>query len=246
LSAWGTSPIVVGHRGGRGKGWPPENTIGAFERARAQGARAIELDVRTCAGAQAVVFHDATLARMTAQRDGRRVSDVRSKELRAIDLGGGETIPTLADVLAWARSHGVAVNVEMKHDVPSRRALARETVRAVRASGADVLLSSFDPMLLVVAAALAPELRRALLTSADQARWAHVVQRIARPPMVQAIHIERTQGAPGAVARHVRRGLNVGVWTVNDPSEARDFVGIGVTSIITDAPGEVLAGLSRT
>jgi glycerophosphoryl diester phosphodiesterase len=44
----------------------------------------------------------------------------------------------------------------------------------------------------------------------------------------------------------VRRGLTVGAWTVNDPREARDLVGIGVTSIITDAPGEVLAELSRT
>jgi glycerophosphoryl diester phosphodiesterase len=220
--------------------------MAAFERARAQGARAIELDVRTCAGGHAVVFHDATLERMTARRDGRRVSDVPREDLRAIDLGEGETIPTLADVLVWARSHGVAVNVEMKHDVPSRRALARETVRAVMASGADVLLSSFDPTLLVFAAARAPALRRALLTSADQARWAHVAKEMARPPWVHAIHIERIQSTPRGVARHVRRGLTVGVWTVNDPREARDLVGIGVTSIITDAPGEVLAELTRT
>src|SRR5262252_7903099 len=68
VSVWATSPIVVGHRGGRGEGWPQENTLAAFERARREGARAIELDVRTCAGGNAVVFHDVTLSRAT---DGR-------------------------------------------------------------------------------------------------------------------------------------------------------------------------------
>ena len=49
------APIGVGHRGGRGEGWPAENTMGAFAQAFAQGARAIELDVRTCAGGEIVV-----------------------------------------------------------------------------------------------------------------------------------------------------------------------------------------------
>jgi glycerophosphoryl diester phosphodiesterase len=220
--------------------------MGAFERARAQGARAIELDVRTCAGGSVVVFHDATLARMTGQRDGRRVSEVPLAELGAIDLGGGETVPTLANVLAWARMRGLGVNVEMKHDVPSRPALARGTIRAVRASRADVLLSSFDPMLLVAAAALAPGVPRALLTYADQARWAHLLQELARPPFVQAIHLERVQAAPKVIARCSRRGLRIGGWTVNDGREARDLAGLGAASIITDTPGEVVAALIRS
>jgi len=139
MSAWWTSPLVVGHRGGRGAGWPAENTLAAFEQARAQGARAIELDVRTCAGGTLVVFHDATLARMTGERDPRRVSEVPERELLGIDLGGGATIPTLLAVLTWARQSEVAVNVEMKHGVPGRRALVRATVDAVRATRADVL-----------------------------------------------------------------------------------------------------------
>ena len=71
LSLWTSEgPLVVGHRGGRGAGWPRENTIAAFEQARAQGARAIELDVRTC-DREVIVLHDAPsegLARPSAQR----------------------------------------------------------------------------------------------------------------------------------------------------------------------------------
>src|SRR6202008_1996680 len=108
-----------------GEGWPRENTIAAFERARGQGARAVELDVRTWDG-RVIVLHDAPRAGGDVPAD----------------------TPTLAEGLAWAREHDVPVNAEMNHDAPSRASLARATVRAVRDGGADVLLSSFDPLLL--------------------------------------------------------------------------------------------------
>ncbi len=247
MSCWAaaTSPLVVGHRGGRGQGWPAENTLLAFDQARAQGARAIELDVRTCAGGQVVVFHDATLERMTHARDVRSVHCVDLARLRGLDLGGGARIPGLIEVLAWAREHGMGVNVEMKHDVPSRLSLARATVQIVRSSGADVLLSSFDPLLLAVAAATDPRIPRALLTHEGQALWADALREAVRPPWARALHLERTQ-VGGSVARYLRRGLRVGAWTVNDPDEARRLVGLGVASIITDRPGEMCSALTGT
>jgi glycerophosphoryl diester phosphodiesterase len=244
LTAWTTRPLVVGHRGGRGEGWPSENTMPAFETAKAQGAAAIELDVRTCASGEVVVFHDTSLARMTRDRDPRRVEDVGLEELRGVDIGGAR-IPELARVLEWAGQEGVAVNVEMKHDVPSRTKLARETLRIVRKFAADVLLSSFDPLLLSMAAAIAPSVPRALLVHDGQGLAADLLQEATRPPWVHAIHLERTQVDPGAVARYTRRGLRIGAWTVDEPQEASELVRLGVASIITDSPGEMLAALSR-
>ena len=238
MSVWATAGIVVGHRGGRGEGWPPENTIAAFDQAFRQGASAVELDVRTCAGNAVVVFHDATLSRATDGHDGRRVRDMGLAELRPMG------VPTLAEVLSWARSLPVGVNVEMKHDVANRAELARATVRAVRATGADVLLSSFDPLLLALAALEAPAIPRALLVRSAQPVWADVLQRLARPPLAGWLHIERTQARPDALARHAQRGLRLGVWTVNDPREAVDLIGLGVASIITDEPGAVRKALS--
>jgi glycerophosphoryl diester phosphodiesterase len=245
VSVWTTSPLVVGHRGGRGEGWPPENTLEAFERARDQGVRAIELDVRTCDGGEAVVFHDASLERMTRGEDRRRVSEVPLAELHAIDLGRGSRVPTLEDALAWAHDRHVAVNVELKHDVPDCAMLARRALRAIQASRADVCLSSFDPMLLAMALVLARGVPRALLVHSGQARWAHLLQEAVRPPVVGALHLERTQTDTRALARYARRGLRCGAWTVNDEREALDLVGLGVQTIITDAPGAVLAALSR-
>jgi glycerophosphoryl diester phosphodiesterase len=247
VSSWATAPLVVGHRGGRGAGWPPENTLGAFELARSQGATAIELDVRTCAGGSPVVFHDATLERMTGGRDRRKVQDVSLEELvRDVDLGGGWRVPTLAEVLAWANVHRIAVNVEMKHDVPNRVGLAREVSRVIGRSGADVLLSSFDPLLLAMASAFAPSVARSLLTQEKQTRAADALQEVVRPPFVASLHVERTQVRAEALARYARRGLRVGTWTVNDPAEARHFVSLGVATIITDTPGVLLEALTRT
>jgi glycerophosphoryl diester phosphodiesterase len=221
VTAWDTSPLVVGHRGGRGEGWPRENTIAAFDRARAQGARAVELDVRTWED-RVVVLHDAP----------RCAADVPADA------------PTLAQTLAWARAQDVAVNVEMKHDVPSRASLARATVRIVRESGADVLLSSFDPLLLAMAGALAPRIRRALLVHSRQRRWADVVQARVRPPAVTSLHLERTQTDSRVIRSALRRGLRVGVWTVNDAREAADLVALGVATIITDEPGAILDAIT--
>jgi glycerophosphoryl diester phosphodiesterase len=198
--------------------------MAAFEQARAQGARAVELDVRTHGG-EVIVLHDATRAAM--------------RELRAA------RVPVLGEVLVWARERDVAVNVEMKHDVPSRAALARAVARLVRESRADVLLSSFDPVLLAMAGALAPSIPRALLLHAAQARWAHALQEAARPALVRSLHLERTQTDPRALARYRARGLRLGVWTVNDPGEARALVALGVERIITDQPGAMLAALDH-
>jgi glycerophosphoryl diester phosphodiesterase len=221
VTAWGTAPLVVGHRGGRGEGWPRENTIAAFERARAQGARAVELDVRTWED-QVIVLHDAPPA------DGGMPADA----------------PTLAEALDWARAHDVAMNVEMKHDVPSRASLVRATLRAVRESRADVLLSSFDPLLLAMAAALAPGIPRALLVHSRQRRWADLVQARVRPPAVTSLHLERTQTDSRVIRGALRRGLRVGVWTVNDAREAADLVALGVATIITDQPGAILEAVT--
>jgi glycerophosphoryl diester phosphodiesterase len=48
------------------------------------------------------------------------------------------------------------------------------------------------------------------------------------------------------VARYLRKGLRVGAWTVNDLDEAVRLARLGVASIITDRPGDVLRELTRS
>lgn len=243
MSVWTLPLLVVGHRGGRGSAWPPENTIAAFEKARLAGARAVELDARTCADGQVVVFHDATLERMTADRDKRPVSDVPFAELERLDLGRGATIPSLAAVLDWARGHDMGVNVELKRDVCSRIALVREVTKVFHAHPADVLWSSFDPMLLGVLAALDVSYRRALLVESGRPAWARGLEGLVRPPLVSAIHLD-AERARTSISACLNRGLRVGVWTINEPGEAIALIERGARTVITDAPDRVIAALA--
>jgi glycerophosphoryl diester phosphodiesterase len=106
------------------------------------------------------------------------------------------------------------------------------------------LISSFDPALLVMLGALAPSRPRALLTGARQ-RYAATLHAAVRPPFAYALHVERTQTEPRDIERWKVRGLKVGVWTVNDPDEARDLARVGVDFVITDRTAEIVECFTR-
>ena len=254
MSAFGGGGFgIVGHRGGRvtplDPEWPAENTVASFERAIAEGADAIEIDVRLCATGEVVVFHDPDLARATRGLDGREVQAVPYLELASMRLfGDAQGVPLLRDVLLLCVQRGVGLNVEIKYDAVARGRLARAVARELARSSADVLLSSFDPRILLDMLRIAPRTPRALLTTPTRKWSGFAARRVARPPWLWAVHLERTQAQPALVRSLKQRGLRVGVWTINDAAEARDLRSVGVDWIVTDAPGRLRAelGISKS
>lgn len=236
-------PLIYGHRGA--KAHVVENTMPSFERALADGADGIELDVRTSSDGAVVVLHDPDLKRMTGGRDTRACATLLARELQEIELEDSGRAPLLADVLDWADSRDTLVNVELKHDTHDRAGLARGVARLLRGRARvarRVMFSSFEPELLARVAVLIPTIPRAFLV--------HNGQRFARTPLAPAIaatlgtHMlnpERTLCAPERVAAWRARGLLLNVWTVNHPGEARDLAALGVDGIITDDPAALHA-----
>ena len=109
---------VVGHRGAMGH--CPENTLASFERGLELGADWIELDVHLSRDDALVVIHDETVDRTTNGHGA--VRDHTLAELKALDAGGwfgpeyaGQRIPTLDEVLAWARQRDTIVDIEIKN-----------------------------------------------------------------------------------------------------------------------------------
>ncbi|MFO0758443.1 MAG: glycerophosphodiester phosphodiesterase family protein [Byssovorax sp.] len=235
-------PRVIGHRGVR-RSEPPENTMGAFAAAAAEGAEAIELDVRVCRSGELVVFHDPTLERMTEKRDHRAIADLAWEELREVELPPGERVPRLVDVLRWARPLRLPVNVEMKRDVPSRTAVVRATARALASwdPAHPILVSSFDPLMLLGLGLLLPRVPRALLIHPTE--WRRTAEVFAGILEVGAVHLEHTLATEARVKALHAVGKRVNVWTVNDPIEAARLASAGVDAIITDAPGALRAAL---
>lgn len=242
--------VVLGHRGGRGEGWPAENSLAAFARALDEGADGVELDVRLTSDGVPIVFHDATLARATSGSDSRPVHRVAVADLPC--LAGGEQIPRLVDALDALR--GRVVNVEIKvdvaatsllGDVPDRLRLVRASIAAVKeARGAEVVFSSFDPLVVVALAATAPRVPRAILVGMSTPRAATALTLAMRPAIIAA-HLDERLYTPARTARLARTGLRLAAWTVNDPERAKTLVGLGVTWLITDAPG-VMVRLRET
>ena len=101
----------IAHRGLWSPGGAPENSIAAF-RAACEGGYGIELDVQLSADGEAMVFHDASLMRMTGHEG--RISDHTADDLGKMALAGSdETIVSLADALALVGRRAM-VHIEIK------------------------------------------------------------------------------------------------------------------------------------
>jgi glycerophosphoryl diester phosphodiesterase len=199
-----------------------ENTLSA---ARAAMARdfAIECDVQLSADGEAMVFHDATLDRLT-QSSGplaaRRAGDLAQVALK----GTAERIPTLASLLA-ALAGRVPLICEIKSAFDGDLRLTRRVLEVVRGAGGPVALKSFDPAIVAALRDLAPDLPRGIVGESrfDDPEWEMLGED--RRPLAQLLHypltrpdflswqVQDLQSAPPVLARH-GLGLPVLAWTV--------------------------------
>ncbi|NVM22176.1 MAG: glycerophosphodiester phosphodiesterase [Desulfobacterales bacterium] len=103
--------MIMGHRGAAAL--EPENTLLSIGRAVEIGVDAVEIDVRLSKDKQLVVIHDATVDRTT---DGRGpVGSYTLKEIKKLDAGKGETIPTLQEVVDFI-GNKIRLVVELKEE----------------------------------------------------------------------------------------------------------------------------------
>ena len=100
---------VIAHRGA--SGYEPENTLAAFGKAIELKSDMIELDVRLSKDAEVIVFHDMTLARRTKKKG--YVSKKTLEQLKAYDIGKGERIPTLKEVISFVDGR-CKINIDIK------------------------------------------------------------------------------------------------------------------------------------
>lgn len=222
--------LVLAHRGASYEA--PQNSLRAVRRARELGADGVEVDVQRCAGGEIVVFHDADLRAFG--REGA-VTSTSLAGIRALDLGGGERVPTLDEVLEET-APDLLVNIELKTERAWRGGLEREVVRCLRAHGAQarVWVSSFNPLALWRVQQRAPELRTALLFHGGQSRaWRESWVRWLRP---DAIHPAWRLVDEAMMSWARRRRVRVHPWTCDGEAEMGRLVALRVHGIITNRP----------
>lgn len=246
-------PRVLAHRGlvtaaGEDSGvW--ENSAVAFAAAQAAGAAYIETDCRVTADGDVVLFHDDTLTRLAG--DDRRVVDVTTRELRTLfaDHGG---LLTVSDALA--SFPGTRFNIDVKTDAaaaPLGPILAEHADRVLVTSFSDRRRRAAVAAVLSAGARIRPATSGGSSTivalralSAGRLSPARVLRDI------DAVQIPEAQGAlrvltPALIRAAHRHGVEVHVWTVNDPQDMRRLVAAGVDGIVSDRADVAVKTLSQ-
>jgi len=226
-------PLAFAHRGGAGD-WP-ENTMPAFEGAVALGYRWVETDAHVTADGICLAFHDDRLDRVT-DRTGI-IAELPFREVRAARVDGREPIPLLEDLLGTFPA--VRVNIDPKHD-----AAVEAVVAVVERTGAldRVCIGSFsDARIARARAALGPRLCTSLGPRATaRLRGGSFGLPVRRLPGACAQVPHRYRGVTVTDRRFVQRahqaGIDVHVWTIDDPDEMHELLDLGVDGIMTDRP----------
>jgi glycerophosphoryl diester phosphodiesterase len=228
--------------------------------AMAEGADGVELDVMRCATGEVVVVHDDDLGRVTGEKPGAGlyVRSASLADLQRFDVGAGERVPTLEQVLEEL-GRAALVNIELKspeaktlaehaqliHDDGLAAATMQVLRRAARPRGT-TLLSSFDPFQLMRFAKqdAARDYPLGFLFYRQQA----LPMRMAWPaPLLplRALHPDASLVDAVSMRRWRRRGYAVHVWTVDDLREVAALCALGVDAIITNRPGVVRKEIDR-
>ena len=215
--------LILGHRGAA---QVPENTIPSFEKAFELGADGFELDVRKTADGQLIVVHGSVVG-------GRAVQSSTYEQLRK--LPRGFEVPLLKDVL---EKFGRQAHLYIELKTPG---LEQETVDLIRASGnpAKTLVLAFQPQTLTKVHELFPDLALGFIYSRTQDKERRhncpidvlIPQfKLVSRELIEEVHSE---------------GLTVVPFTVNEVSEIKRLLQLGVDGFITDHPEKVAKVIGR-
>ena len=214
---------IIAHRGASAE--RPENTLAAFARALEIGVDAIEADLLRTKDGRLVVRHDE---RIKQGRTWADVHDLTVEELRAIDLGGGERIPT-CEALLDRFAGRIPLFLDLKAAglarplaelLGKRKALERMHVTSA-------LIEELAEM-----ANRCPTLPRSLVLHTLPPDYA----RRLREAGAREVSLHRSALRAATVQQLRVEGIPVRVYPVNRPEEAKRFASWEVEAVFTDNP----------
>lgn len=239
-------PRIFAHRGL--SAIAPENTLAAIVPCAKHGVTWFETDVDIIGDGTPVLLHDTSLDR-TTNRSGS-MYNLTKADLETVDAGAwfgkefaGERIPTLAQLVDAMNEHQLNVNLEIK----SNEQGAERTYQLIDAIIAElarldddreVLVSSFNHLLLAEFKRRAPQYRTAVLFTADSLwpDWFSLMQLAG----AEAIHIEDRNLTQPMIALGKKAGVEINVYTVNSRARANELFNWGVDGIFTDRAHEMI------
>ncbi len=225
--------LIAAHRGGAGNG--TENSLAALQGAVADGADAVEIDVRMTKDGALVLMHDSSINRTSTSAGF--VSRMTLEQLRAVNFKG-QPICTLDEALEYLSGTSVSLLLEMKAS-----GIEAACVEAVARAGMleRTTFISFSLNALSAVRAAEPAASIGYLYVADIRDPAGFATSYAIDLMlpyaklVDEVYVADLHNA----------GVRVGVWTVNKLGNIRSAHRAGVDYIITDRVKSALAAVGR-
>ena len=226
---------MVGHRGCAGL--RPENTLLGFRYAIALGVDAIECDVHLTRDERLVVLHDERVDRTT---DGTgAVTDLSFAEIRRLDAGRGEPVPTLDQVLQVAAAGGVRLLVELKGAGTARPALAAVAARTMLRATA---FTAFDPARIAEVRRMDPSAETRAICSAVSA----AAPRVAADAGARGLDVPFRSLQRDLIDQAHALGLDVLAWNPDEDADIRATIALNPDGISSNRPDRLLALLGRS
>jgi glycerophosphoryl diester phosphodiesterase len=213
--------LIIGHRGARAV--EPENTMRAIRTGMAC-ADYVEVDVRLSRDNVPVIIHDALIDRTTHGKGAAR--ELNLSELKLLDAGKGEKIPTLEEVCRAVRGR-CGLFAEIKE--PGSEEII---CKILKESGPDDLyVVTFHTAILGEAKNLVPRAKTGSIFSKE-------------PPDPKEVHDLGADAvlpkfsllSPEMVRKYHESGITVFSWTINTSGEFRMAGLCGIDGFATDDP----------
>ncbi|MFH1092723.1 MAG: glycerophosphodiester phosphodiesterase family protein [Candidatus Omnitrophota bacterium] len=224
--------LKIGHRGA--SGYEPENTLLSFQKALELKVDMIELDVQGCKSGQLMVIHDIKVDRTT--NGTGYVCQKSFEELRTLDAGKKQKIPTLQEVLDLV-DRKVKINIEMKSE-GTASPIFNVIQKYVKQKGwgwDDFLVSSFNHYELQEFSRLTAQVKTGAIIAGIPIGYAQCASDLNS----YSLHPSKEFINQALVDDAHKRGLKVFAYTLNEPEDIQKVKILGVDGIFSNFPDRI-------
>ena len=221
--------IITGHRGAAKL--EPENTLRSIQKAIDLGVDQIEIDLHLTRDRHLVVIHDASVDRTTEGHGA--VADFTLAEIKQLDAGVGERIPTLQEVIDLVRGKAT-LQIEIKGP-----GTTEPVVRTVAQNGieSEVILTSFVHDRLREAHRLNPNIALGALWSQAPSNACEQAIEIG----AEALHIQHQYIDADLVQNVHEHGLQIRAWNPDTIEEMERVIDLKVDAVGSNRPDLLIA-----
>ena len=251
--------LVFAHRGFGDHA--PDNSLYAVERAMAAGMDGVDVDGQFTRDRELVIYHDLSVDRLTSGTG--KVRDKTAAEMLALDLGpkhdsaiAGAYVRTFEDFVRAVKGRGILM-VELKVPGAGATGIENRAVEIIRRhdAHADVVLSSFNPLVLRRLKQLDPRVRTALIfmdTNWNPELLAEIrpedrvdlpwflrqefirraLRKLVKPDLLSINH----EVDEDVIERLIAKGWPVFIWTPDEEDDLRRAFAWKPYGVISDQP----------